>query len=132
MEKRHRADALGHISICLSQNPINLFANKSSWIVLLVVCSACSAGCLRGRRGHDRMLVPIPLRRGVLDTSLCDKVCQWLEAGRWFSLGTPVSPTDKTEILLKVVLSIITVIISSWRFFDCALELFRQCYMFYF
>ena len=97
MEKRHRADALGHISICLSQNPINLFANKSSWIVLLVVCSACSAGCLRGRRGHDRMLVPIPLRRGVLDTSLCDKVCQWLEAGRWFSLGTPVSPTDKTD-----------------------------------
>jgi hypothetical protein len=85
------------IFTCLSQNPINLFANKSSWIVLLVVCSACSAGCLRGRRGHDRMLVPIPLRRGVLDTSLCDKVCQWLEAGRWFSLGTPVSPTDKTD-----------------------------------
>ena len=28
---------------------------------------------------------------GVLDTTLCDKVCQWLAAGLWFSLGTPVS-----------------------------------------
>jgi hypothetical protein len=33
--------------------------------------------------------------RGVLDTTLCDKVCQWLAAGRWFSLGTPVSFTNK-------------------------------------
>ena len=47
------------------------------------------------------------LRRGVLDTTLCDKVCQWLAAGQWFSLGTPVSSTNKTdrhditEILLK-------------------------------
>ena len=46
---------------------------------------------------HDRMLVPIPLKQGLLDTSLCDEVCQWLAAGRWFSLGTPLSPTDKTD-----------------------------------
>ena len=26
--------------------------------------------------------------RGVLDTTLCDKVCQWLATGRWFSTGT--------------------------------------------
>jgi hypothetical protein len=26
-------------------------------------------------------------RRGVLDTTLCDKVCQWLATGRWFSPG---------------------------------------------
>ena len=44
-----------------------------------------------------------------LDTTLCDKVCQWLTAGWWFSSGTPVSSTNKTErhdiaeILLKVV-----------------------------
>ena len=50
----------------------------------------------------------------VLDTTLCGKVCQWLEAGQWFSLGTLVSSTNKTdchdiaEILLKVVLSTIT------------------------
>ena len=35
--------------------------------------------------------------RGVLDTTLCYKVCQWLAAGLWFSLDTPVSPTNKTD-----------------------------------
>jgi len=48
--------------------------------------------------------------RGVLDTTLCDQVCQPLAAGRWFS---PVSSTNKTdrhditEILLKVAISTI-------------------------
>jgi hypothetical protein len=43
-------------------------------------------------------------------TTLCDKVCQWLATGRWFS---PVSSTNKTdhhditEILLKVALNTI-------------------------
>jgi len=85
-----------------------------------------------GLRGRDRMAVgfklpmqsaeclspltlwdPIPPRRGVLDTTLFDKVCQWLAKGRWVSPGTPVSFTnktdhhDKTEILLKVALSTI-------------------------
>jgi hypothetical protein len=51
--------------------------------------------------------------RGVLDTTLCDKVCQCLETGPWFSLGTSVSSTNKTdrhdiiEILLKVALNTI-------------------------
>jgi hypothetical protein len=36
------------------------------------------------------------LWRGVLNTTLYDKVCQWLATGRWFSLCTPVSPTNKT------------------------------------
>jgi hypothetical protein len=27
----------------------------------------------------------IQLRRGVLNTTLCDKVCQWLATGLWFS-----------------------------------------------
>ena len=57
--------------------------------------------------------VPI-LRWGVLHTTLCDKVCQWLATGQWFSPGTPVSFTNKTdchniaEILLKVALNSIT------------------------
>ena len=57
--------------------------------------------------------VQTPLRRDVLDTTLCDKVCQWLTAGRWFSPGTPVSSTNKTdrqditEILLKVAMNTI-------------------------
>ena len=54
---------------------------------------------------------PIPLRWGDLDTTLCDKLCQWLAAG-WFFF--PVSSTNKTdhhditEILLKVALNTIT------------------------
>ena len=28
---------------------------------------------------------------------LCDKVCQWLGTGLWFSPGTPVSSTNKTD-----------------------------------
>ena len=35
--------------------------------------------------------------RGVLDTTLCDKVCLWLPKDRWFSPDTPVSSTNKTE-----------------------------------
>jgi hypothetical protein len=48
------------------------------------------------------------LLRGVLDTILCDNVCQW------FSPGTSVSSTKETdrhniaEILLQVALNIIT------------------------
>jgi hypothetical protein len=57
--------------------------------------------------------VRILLRRGVLDTTLCDKVCQWFATCRWFSPGTPVSSTnntdrhDITEIVLKVTLNTI-------------------------
>jgi hypothetical protein len=49
--------------------------------------------------------------RGVLDTTVCDKVCQWLSTGQWFSLGNPISPINKTdshditEIMLKVALN---------------------------
>jgi hypothetical protein len=61
-----------------------------------------------------KLWVRIPLRRGVLDTTLCDKVCPWLAADLWFSIGTHVSSTNKTdrhnitEIVTKVALSTIT------------------------
>jgi hypothetical protein len=48
-----------------------------------------------------------------LDTTLCDKVCQLLATGLWFSLGTLVSSTHKsdrhdiTEILFKVAFNTI-------------------------
>jgi hypothetical protein len=39
-----------------------------------------------------------PARSEVaVNTTLCDKVCQWLSTGRWFSPGTPVSFTNKTD-----------------------------------
>ena len=58
----------------------------------------------------------IPLRRGVLDTTFCNKVCQWIVTGWWFfpATSTPVSSTNKTdrhnlaEKLLKVALNTIT------------------------
>ena len=56
------------------------------------------------------LAVWIPFRLGVLDTTLCDKVCQWLVAGQWFSSVSSTNKTDHhniTEILLKVVLNTI-------------------------
>ena len=50
----------------------------------------------------------------ALNTTVCDKNSQRLATGRWFSLGTPVSSTNKTdlqeitEILLKVEFNTIT------------------------
>jgi hypothetical protein len=48
-----------------------------------------------------------------------DEVCQWLATNQWFSPGTPVSSTNKTErhdimeILLKVALNTINITIFS-------------------
>ena len=72
--------------------------------------------------------------RGVLDTTLCHKVCQSLATGWGFSPGPPVSSTKKTDhhdidqILLKVALNTFKqtnkqIIL---RFFNYILELFRQ------
>ena len=64
---------------------------------------------------HLKLWVRIPLRQGVLDTTLFDIVCKWLATGWWFSPGTLISSIIKTdrhniaEILLKVVLNIITI-----------------------
>jgi hypothetical protein len=63
----------------------------------------------------NRCLQPLKLFEScswdsVLYTTLCDKVCQWLTTGQWFSPGILVSSTNKTvrhditEILLKVAL----------------------------
>jgi hypothetical protein len=55
------------------------------------------------------------LKRGVFDTTLGDKVSLGLAAAQWFSPGTLVSSTNKTdhhniaEILLKVALNTITI-----------------------
>ena len=85
-----------------------------------------------GRRGRDRMVFGFTTThatsdyhqqsyqfepcswRGVLETTLGDKVCQWLPTSRRFSPGAPVSSANNTdrhdiaEILLKVALNTIT------------------------
>ena len=51
--------------------------------------------------------VPITTKVRARWTTFCDKVCQWLVTSRWFSPGTSVLSTNKTdrhditEILLK-------------------------------
>ena len=82
---------------------------------------------LRGHHGRDCMVVGFTTtyairayhhwccgfdsRSGRGVQHLCDKVCQWLAAGQWFSLGPPISSTNKigrhdiNEILLKVALN---------------------------
>jgi hypothetical protein len=55
-----------------------------------------------------KVVSSIPISwRGVLDTTLCDKVCQLLAPCQWFSLVSS-NKTDChniTEILLKVALN---------------------------
>jgi hypothetical protein len=68
-------------------------------------------------------------------TTLCDKVCQWLPTGRWFSPGPPVSSTNKTdlhditEIFLKVALSTIKQINKQKHVFTKSCS---GCYLFIF
>ena len=53
-----------------------------------------------------------------MDTTVCDKVCQWTAACRWISPGIPVSSTNKidshdiADILVKVALNIIILTIT--------------------
>jgi hypothetical protein len=70
----------------------------------------------------NQCLSPLKLwvRIPNLDITFCDKVCQWLASGLWFSLGTLdlVSSNNKTdrhditEILLKVAFNTITLTLS--------------------
>jgi hypothetical protein len=95
----------GYISLELENHNFYLSGSYSSWIYNYLCNQWLSPLTL---------LVRTPIRQGVLDTTLCDKVCQWLSGGQWFSLGTPVSSTnktdchDRTEILLKVALKATT------------------------
>ena len=49
----------------------------------------------------SQCMSPLKSWSGVLDNTFYDKVCQWLEAGRWFSTGTPLSSTRKTPGYMK-------------------------------
>ena len=85
---------------CLETNRATI-PTKQTFILCL--CNQCLSPLT--------LWVQIPLRRGSLNTTLCDKVWQWLATCLWFSPGTPVSSTNKTdshkitEILLKVALN---------------------------
>jgi hypothetical protein len=97
------------VLILLKYKPVfSLYINKGlswswsygSWIYNYL-CNQCLSPLM--------LWVRISLRARC--TTLCDKVCQWLATGQWFSLGPPVSFTNKIdrhdiiEILLKVALN---------------------------
>jgi hypothetical protein len=42
----------------------------------------------------------VPYLQGVLNSTICDKVCQWLAAGSWFS-----PPIEMTAMIYIPVLS---------------------------
>jgi hypothetical protein len=66
----------------------------------------CKCKILYSNKGI-KLCVWIPLRWGVVNTTFCDKVCQWLATGRWFSPPIKLTATI-TEILLKVASNTIT------------------------
>ena len=90
------------ISIIYTLKGLSWLWSYGSWIYNYI-CNQCLSPLT--------LWVQILFRRSILDPTLCDKVCQWLVAGRWFSLDTLVSSTNKTdcynitEILLKVALN---------------------------
>ena len=59
--------------------------------------------------------VRIPLRWGVLDTTLCDKDFQWFSPDALVSSTNETDHHDITEILLKVALNTITLTTSFWK-----------------
>jgi len=68
----------------------------------------------------------------VLDTTLCDKDCQWLVVSQWFFLGSPVSSTSKTdhhditEILLNMVFTTVT---PNPTFYELQLKIYIKMYI---
>jgi hypothetical protein len=79
-------------------------------VILVIFCSLFALMILSG---HVSFEFKLRSRWGVLDTTLCDQVCQWLATGQWFYPSTLVSSTNKTdrhditEIFLKVTLNTI-------------------------
>ena len=106
--KDTRHDYILYIDFYIIQGPSWSWSYGSS--IYNYLCNQCLSPLT--------LWVRILFRRSVLDTTLC--VCQWLAAGRWFSLGTPTTDRhDITEILFKVPLNtnsnIITPISPIWQ-----------------
>ena len=66
----------------------------------------------RGLRGRGHMVVEfrIPLRRGVLDTTLYDQVCQLVAVCQWSSPGTQGSSNKKTYLHYKTEILFISIV----------------------
>jgi hypothetical protein len=104
------------------------FSPKTGVIFLIVCCGRdgmviwFTSNCAISAYHHWRCEFESHSWRGVLDTTSCDKVCQWLATSRWFS---PVSSTNKTdhhdiaELLLNVALCRFLVVANLFRLETC-------------
>ena len=98
---------------------INGIKNICDWYLVLYIFSpgplslggrlswSWSYGCWIYNNLCNQCLSPLklwvqnPFRRDVLDTTLWDKVCQWLATVHWFSSDTPASSTNIVESGIK-------------------------------
>ena len=71
--------------VCIRNKGSSWWWSYGSWISNYL-CNQCLSPL--------KLWVQIPLMAGVLDTTLCDKVCQRVAAGRWFSPCTLVSSNN--------------------------------------
>ena len=107
-----------HISIkfMINHNQYKLhvtFIFKIYWpeVRIYILRDHCGRDLMVVGYQYNKWLSPLQLWvescswRGVLDTTLCNKVCQWFAGGRCFSLGTPVSSTNKIKHNWNIVLS---------------------------
>ena len=91
----------GRNIICWTHILKRLSWSYGSWIYSYL-CNQCLSPL--------ELWVRIPIKRGVIETTLCHKACQWTATDRWFS---PVSSINKTdchniaEIWLKMTVSTI-------------------------
>ena len=99
---------LGHVLVprhFREHGPRSIYYQETSLLFYAFVSNYLCNQCL----SPQMLWVRISIRARC--TTLCDKVCQWLATGRWFSPCPPVSSTNKTdcyditEILLKVALN---------------------------
>ena len=92
-------------------NHRNKISEYFPWNIIIPLCHLFTCGNKISNNPATAPLPPftyMPLRRGVLGTPLCDKVCRWLGAGSWFSSGTPVSscnniPTGKVLPMVSII-----------------------------
>jgi hypothetical protein len=83
---------LESLSCSSTKHPYPFLLRRPSWPwsygswIYNYLCNQCLSSLA--------LWVLILLRWGILDTTLCDQVCHWLETGQWFFPGTPVSSTN--------------------------------------
>jgi hypothetical protein len=142
-----RSDCMGscksnYHAIMTTTSPYNVYKNylrlrlpqkvfilqpRSSYLTFIFLFSRFHFDDLQLPMQSLKLWVRITLRRGVLNTTLCDKACQWLTEGRWFYPGTPISSINKidhhdiVERLLKVALNTIALTPKLFGGYSCKL-----------